>query len=335
MRVMITGANGFVGRALVQRLLDTNQLRGQPISALILVDKELAGFTDDKRLRRHCGSITDAALLRRALADGIDVVFHLVSVPGGAAEQQYSLGYQVNLLASLELLDQLREQPGVPVLVYASSVAVYGGDLPARMDERAVPHPQISYGAHKVMVETALNDLARRGEVDGRAVRLPGIVARPREPNGLRSAFMSDLLQAFAQGEPYCCPVSPQAQAWWMSVRCCVDNLLRAAELPTAELGESRVWQLPLLHLSIAQVIDALAAAYGQERRGLISFAPDAGLQALFGSFPAMKTPLARALGFRHDGSAAALIRNSLKPAASARRARGRVALGVTDHATD
>jgi nucleoside-diphosphate-sugar epimerase len=335
MRVMITGANGFVGRALVQRLLDTNQLRGQPISALILVDKELAGFTEDKRMRRHCGSITDAALLRRALADGIDVVFHLVSVPGGAAEQQYSLGYQVNLLASLELLDQLREQPGVPVLVYASSVAVYGGDLSARINERAVPRPQLSYGAHKVMVETALNDLARRGEVDGRAVRLPGIVARPREPNGLRSAFMSDLLHAFAQGEPYCCPVSPQAQAWWMSVRCCIDNLLRAAELPTAELGESRVWQLPLLHLSIAQVIDALAAAYGQERRGLISFAPDAGLQALFGSFPAMKTPLARALGFRHDGSAAALIRNSLKPAAPARRARGRVALGVTNHATD
>ncbi len=150
--------------------------------------------------------------------------------------------------------------------------------------------------------------LPDEGEVDGRAVRLPGIVARPREPNGLRSAFMSDVLHAFAEGQPYCCPgVSPQAQAWWMSVRCCVDNLLRAAEPPSAQLGASRVWQLPLLRLSIAQVIDALAAAYGQERRALISFAPDAGLQALFGSFPAMKTPLARALGFRHDGSAAAL----------------------------
>ena len=114
MRVMITGANGFVGRALVKRLLQTNELQGRSISALILLDKELAGFADDKRLRRHCGSVTDAALLRRALADGIDVVFHLVSIPGGAAEQHYSLGYQVNLLASLELLDQLRQQPGAP-----------------------------------------------------------------------------------------------------------------------------------------------------------------------------------------------------------------------------
>ncbi len=111
----------FCWRTLVKRLLETNALQGRSISALILLDKELVGFAEDKRLRRHCGSVTDAALLRRALADGIDVVFHLVSIPGGAAEQHYSLGYQVNLLASLELLDQLREQPGQPVLVYASS----------------------------------------------------------------------------------------------------------------------------------------------------------------------------------------------------------------------
>jgi nucleoside-diphosphate-sugar epimerase len=329
MRVLVTGANGFIGRSLALRLLETGSLRGKPISSIILLDKVLSDFPKDPRLRCSSGNIGDAALLRRAMADGIDVVFHLVSIPGGAAEQHYSSGYQVNLLASLELLDQLREQPGAPVLVYASSVAVYGGDLPERMDERAVPRPQLSYGTHKVMVEMALNDLVRRGEVDGRAVRLPGIVARPREPNGLRSAFMSDLLHAFAEGQPYCCPVSPQAQAWWMSVKCCVDNLLRAAELPAAELGESRVWQLPLLHLSIAQVIDALAAAYGQERRALISFAPDAGLEALFGNFPAMKTPQSRALGFRHDGSAGALIRNSLNAALPTRRARGRVALGV------
>ncbi|MCX2684471.1 NAD-dependent epimerase/dehydratase family protein [Pseudomonas sp. DCB_AW] len=320
MRVMITGAAGFLGRLLVQRLLDKGQLRGQPLEALVLLDQQLEGFPSDPRLRLLAGSIAEPTLLRRALADGVDVVFHLVSVPGGAAEEHYALGRQVNLLATLELLDQLRNVARPPVLVYASSVAVYGAQLPARMDEQWMPRPALSYGAHKVMVETQLNDLARRGEVDGRALRLPGIVARPREPNGLRSAFMSDLMHALAAGENYCCPVSPKATAWWMSARCCVDNLLHAAELQNP--GPQRVWQLPVLHLAMDQVVEALAEAFGDDRRALVSYQPNADLEALFGRYPPLRTPQSRALGFHHDGSAQTLVRNALSLSQRPRHAR-------------
>lgn len=320
MRVMITGAAGFLGRLLVQRLLDKGQLRGQPLEALVLLDRQLEGFPSDPRLRLLAGSIAEPTLLRRALADGVDVVFHLVSVPGGAAEEHYALGRQVNLLATLELLDQLRNAARPPVLVYASSVAVYGAQLPARMDEQWMPRPALSYGAHKVMVETQLIDLARRGEVDGRALRLPGIVARPREPNGLRSAFMSDLMHALAAGENYCCPVSPQATAWWMSARCCVDNLLHAAELQNP--GPQRVWQLPVLHLAMDQVVEALVEAFGDDRRALVSYQPNVDLEALFGRYPPLRTPQSRALGFHHDGSAQTLVRNALSLSQRPRHAR-------------
>lgn len=320
MRVMITGANGFVGRGLALRLLADGVLRGQPIEALLLLDQALDGFPDDKRIRRHCGSVTDAALMRRALADGIDVVFHLVSVPGGAAEANYQLGYEVNLQASLELLHQLRNAAHPPRMVYASSIAVYGADLPTRMDEASDCLPQLSYASHKLIVETQLVDLARRGEVDGIALRLPGIVARPRQSKGLKSAFMSDLLHAVAAGEPYLCPVSAQATAWWMSARCCVDNLVHAAELQ-GELA-TRVVQLPVLHLSIEQVLDALAACFGEQRRALVSFTPEPALEALFGCYPPLRTPQAKAMGFHHDGSAAALLRSALDLPATPRARR-------------
>ncbi len=316
MRVLITGANGFVGRELLRCLLARGTLCGKPITTLLALDRNLDGLPDDPRVRRHDGSVTDAALLRRVLADGVDVVFHLVSIAGGLAEEQYELGYQVNLLASLELLNQLRNKARPPVLVYASSVAVYGGNLPARMNEQAPLKPELSYATHKAMLEAMVLDLARRGEVDGRAVRLPGIVARQREPNGLRSAFMSDLMRAFAEGDAYCCPVSPQATCWWMSARHCVTNLIHAAELPPQQVVDQRVWQLPVLQLSIAQVVDALAAVYGEARRALITYAPVPALESLFGQLPPLKTPLARAAGFSHDGSVAALVRNSLNPPA-------------------
>lgn len=320
MRVMITGANGFVGRGLVLRLLADGVLRGQRIEALLLLDQALQGFPEDKRIRRHCGSVTDAALIRRVIADGVDVVFHLVSVPGGAAEANYQSGYEVNLQASLELLHQLRNAASPPRVVYASSIAVYGADLPARMDEAAACLPQLSYASHKLIVETQLVDLARRGEVDGVALRLPGIVARPRQSRGLKSAFMSDLLHALAAGEPYVCPVSAQATAWWMSARCCVDNLVHAAQLQ-GELA-TRVVQLPVLQLSIEQVRDALVACFGEQRRTLLSFAPEPELEALFGCYPPLRTPQAKAMGFHHDGSVAALLRNALDLPAAPRTRR-------------
>lgn len=310
MRVMVIGAGGFVGRLLVERLLALGSLRGRSLSSLVLLDQVLEGLPQAPHVRHITGDIADPALLRRALADGVDVVFHLVSIAGGAAERDYDLGQQVNLSASLELLDQLRSAARPPVLVYASSVAVYGAQLPPRMDEQLLPRPMLSYGAHKLMVETQLNDLARRGEVDGRALRLPGIVARPSGHQGLRSAFMSDLMHAMVAGKSYCCPVSIDATAWWMSARCCVDNLIHAAQLgnPTAQ----RVWQLPVLQLSIGQVIDALSKVSGRDCRDLVHYQPEPDLQALFGSFPPLRTPQARAQGFRHDGSAQAMVRNAL-----------------------
>lgn len=51
MRVMVTGGNGFVGRALVCRLPQVGKLRGQPLEALLLLDRKLTGLSEDRRIR--------------------------------------------------------------------------------------------------------------------------------------------------------------------------------------------------------------------------------------------------------------------------------------------
>jgi nucleoside-diphosphate-sugar epimerase len=279
---------------------------------LLLLDQSFASEPTDARVQQHRGDIADPALLRQALAGGVHCVFHLASVPGGLAERDHALGLRVNLGATQELFAQLCAQVQPAVVVFASSIAVYGKPLPATMDESTAPNPQLSYGTQKVMGELLLRDFTRRGGIDGRALRLPGVVARPRGPSCLMTAYMSDIQHALAAGEPYTCPVSAHAVSWWMSVACCVDNLLHAACLPAARLDAQRTWLLPVLRCTMAELVDALARRYGDDRRGLVRYQPDAALEAAFGCYPPLATPTAQALGFRHDGSLEALLDKTL-----------------------
>lgn len=308
--VVITGANGFVGRALVRRLQEDAGHR------LTLIDQSFDEAPFGPHTRQLRGSFGDPAVLDQALRLPADLVFHLASVPGSLAERAHALGYQVNLQATLTLAHRLaaqaRQQRHTPRFVFASSVAVYGPLGAKAVHEDQPPRPAISYGAHKLMAEIELADLSRRGELDAISLRLPGIVARPATESGHGSAFMSLVMHHLAAGESYVCPVSAHATAWWMSLPCCVDNLLHAAAMNTAGAPASRSWQLPVLHLSLEQILDALAGRYGAHCRQLLSHQPDQHIEALFGRYPELRTPAALRAGFRHDGDADQLIQRAL-----------------------
>ena len=195
-----------------------------------------------------------------------------------------------------------------PRLVFASSVAVYGALGTQAVDERQGPQPTLSYGVHKWMTELLVADYGRRGDIDGCSLRLPGIVARPPTETGHGSAFMSQIFHALRARQMYTCPVSAQATAWWMSLQCCLDNLVHAARLPTRGMPTARCWQPPVLQSSVGDVVQAIAHAQGLDPKDWIRYAPDARTEALFGRLPALRTPQSEAAGFRHDGSLESLV---------------------------
>lgn len=315
--VLITGASGFVGRALATRVLHQGAPGGRPLGRLSLLDLAHEVPGDDPLVRRLDGSIADPAVVTHAFDRPVDTVFHLASVPGGTAEQQPALARDVNLMGTLHLLDACQAQVDaggpVPRFVFASTIAVFGAALPAQVDDTTPARPVMSYGAHKLMGEIAVADQTRRGGCDGVSLRLPGVLARPPARTGQLSAFLSDLMRDPAAGRDTVCPMSADATTWAASTPNTIDNLVHAATLDTSVLPPHRAITLPSLRFSMAQLLDALASVYGDAVRHRVHFQPEERIEALFGRFPPLHTPAADAAGFEHDGTLIRLVRRAVE----------------------
>lgn len=312
MRVLVVGSEGFIGEALVARLLGGAPVGGgQGASLVTLLDRRIAAHAPNPRLRTIAGDICDRAVLARAIEGGVDCVYHLASIPGGAAEQNFELGLKVNLQATIDLLEMLRLTGTNPRLVFASTIGIYGVPMPAVIDEDTVPEPSLSYGAHKYIGEILISDYGRRHFVDGRALRIPGIVARPHT-TGMLSIFLSDLIRELSAGRSFVCPVAADAPSWWMSRPGIVDNLVHASNIGADIVSKQRVFLMPVMRLTIAEVVAGIAKVHGDDVSKRVTYRPDAKLQAQFANYPPMRCPKALAAGFKSDGSAEALVRRAL-----------------------
>jgi D-erythronate 2-dehydrogenase len=313
-RVLVTGANGYIGRALSARL--KARLHAQEIESLTLLDlgfDQESTASSDARIRCITGDVRDAALLAQATEPAPTMVFHLAGITSRQAEADFALGLQVNVIGTIALFERLRVQSQRPVVVCASSIGVYGTPLPGAIDDDTPIAPTLSYGAQKRAMEILLADYSRRGWIDGRAVRLPGVVARPAAPNGALSAFASDLIREPAEGRKYTCPVGPEGSMWLVSLPACVDNLLHAATVPADRLPAGRAWNLPALRATAAEVVQALCRRFGPALADRVEYHPVPALQAQFAQWPPLTTRIGDFLGFRHDGNLDTLIELALK----------------------
>ncbi|HTP39927.1 MAG TPA: NAD-dependent epimerase/dehydratase family protein [Steroidobacteraceae bacterium] len=315
MKVLVIGSEGFIGQALVARLLAGDQVGegGQSATQVTLLDMRIAPRAADPRVRAVEGDICDRAVLNRAIEGGVDCVFHLASIPGGAAEQNFELGLKVNLYATLDMLEVLRLSGQKPRVVFASTIGIYGVPLPEVIDELTIPEPSLSYGAQKLIGEILVSDYARKGFISGVSVRIPGIVARPPS-KGMLSIFLSDIIRELSAGRSFVCPVAADGPSWWMSRPCIVQNLLHASALGDAVLSRQRSFLMPVLRLTLGEVVAGIARLHGKQVLERVSYQPDARLQAQFANLPLMRCPKSEAAGFRHDGTVENLVTRALAP---------------------
>ncbi len=239
--VLITGANGEIGHALVENLARNHQ-------AVVALDVNALDAPIARLVHREVtGSILDNNVLERVLAEfEVDLIFHLAALLSTRAEFTPMAAHHVNVEGTLNLLEfaaRETESHGRPVVfVYPSSIAAYG--LPDVETRRAAGpireddwnKPITMYGCNKLYCEhlgryyaTHYKQLSegRPPRVDFRCVRFPGLISAATIPSGGTSDYASEMIHAAAQGEPYACFVRPDSRIPFMAMPDAVEALLK------------------------------------------------------------------------------------------------------------
>ncbi|CAG5153057.1 uncharacterized protein ALTATR162_LOCUS3019 [Alternaria atra] len=300
MKVLITGAGGFVGQILAKRLVETNTA-----DALILADvNPPPNPTSSQSVQCTAADLTSLSACEDLIAQEPDAVYILHGIMSSGSEANLELGLKVNFESVRQLLDTIRtKRPGIKV-VFTSSCAVFGRKAVENVatETDIVPMPESSYGTQKLMIEFLLNDYSRRGLIDGRVVRLPTVFVRAGAPTAAASSFVSGIIREPVHGQESELPVDPSIGIWLTSPRTLATNLVHAIKVPAEKFGHFRQVLLPGYTATSGEILDALEKVAGKETRALVKEKRDETTQRIVLSWPAKyDTARARELGFSED----------------------------------
>jgi nucleoside-diphosphate-sugar epimerase len=319
MKVVITGGGGFIGQRLAQALLSGpgislhkapgDSVAPVAVKKVVCVD-QVAGSLNDDRIEYKVGDVSSPELINESIDADTGLVFHLAAVVSGTAEADFDLGLRVNVAATRMVLQRCRELGTCPRLVFSSSIAAFGGDLPDVITDGTMPMPQGSYGVQKVIGELMVQDYSRKGFIEGCSLRLPTVIVRPGKPNGAASSFASAIIREPLSGVPLELPVEPETRMWSTSPATVVTNMIHAAELAPSAWGTWRAINLPGIVVSMSEALDALQTVGGSQVRDLVTVQPDEDVLKLVRTWPeAFETPRATQMGFSVDRDLLSIVR--------------------------
>src|SRR3954468_9459424 len=295
MKVIITGGGGFLGSQLCEQLLQRGALTGpsgapEPIREIVLLDAFFPRPAADPRIKQLKGDISDRATVFSAVgSDAATAIFHLASMVSGECEERFDDALRVNLDGGRNVFEAARALPGLPRVVFASSIACFGGEAMQNPNtDRTKLTPQTTYGMTKAICELLVNDYSRKGHFDGRSARLPTVIITPAKPNPPPSGGASGMFREPLNGETCLLPVRRNQCHPMTGYRTVIESLIALHEGPAGRLSDGRAIGLPA-HRVTPQLAESVIREIAQERGlklGPIVDAFDARIQGIVNNWP-------------------------------------------------
>ena len=239
MAVLVTGGAGYIGRWLAREFV----ARGVDVVA---IDRVAPDPSQQLQLPADVefisGDVGDrGALVKAASSRSFSAIVHLAGIVTMGCERDPDLGMRVNLGGTHNALEAAR-LAGIPRFVFASTISVYGPNVPQPIVESVPIEPMSWYGQSKIMAEHLGLYYQRRYGVDFRAARLAAIVGPFRvAASGSATMYTSQIIERAALGQPYEIDVDEGAA----TPICYARDAARAlATLATVESAPSRVYNI-------------------------------------------------------------------------------------------
>jgi len=294
--VLVTGASGEIGQALVQGLVKRGGYR--------IVTSDLAPLPDSVRSMSAEHAQGDLIYKIKTLYDyDFDIIFHLAASLSSKAEVASEEAHRINVEGTMQLLMMAAyrsEKYRKPVkFLFPSSIAAYGlPDLETKKNAGNVTEieynfPHTMYGCNKLYCEKLgvyyskyygqkhLDDNPPH-MLDFRAIRFPGLISAFTLPSGGTSDYGPEMLHAAAQGMSYACFVREDTRISFMAMPDAIKSLLMLVDVPREELNH-QVYNIAAFAITAGEFRDrALVAFPGAD----IKFEPNPRRQGIVDSWP-------------------------------------------------
>ncbi len=246
-KILVTGANGQIGRVLTQALREQHGRKN-------VIASDIVPTAEDNEPYLFLDILNETRLHEIVEDNGITQVYHLAAILSASGEWNPLKTWNINLNGLLTILN-LAKDGKINRIFFPSTIAVFGRTTPRMNTPQDVPLlPETIYGVSKVSGELLCHYYHQKYGVDVRSVRYPGIIGYQSVPHGGTTDYAVEIFHSVLKGEAYKCFLGPDTYLPMMYIPDAIRATLELMAAPGENIKTRTSYNLSAMSFSPAEI---------------------------------------------------------------------------------